>query len=1170
MKCPKCGVENRIEAKFCGKCRSKLSRVCPHCKSENPPENTFCDQCGSDFIAPKEFTPIDYAQPQSYTPKHLAEKILTSRSALEGERKVVTVLFADVAGFTALSEKLEPEEVHQIMEGCLQILMEAIHRYEGTINQFTGDGVMALFGAPLAHEDHAQRACHAALATQKDLAEYGEKVKKEYGQEFRMRIGLNSGPVVVGSIGDDLHMDYTAIGDTINLGARVQQAATAGEVWVSQETLGLIRGYFRVEERGEVLLKGKAGPQKLYRVMAERPEVRTRFEAGLTRGVTELVGRRPEMEALRASFERVKGGESQVVDVVGEAGVGKSRLIYEFHNILGQEATFLSGICLQYGKNINFLPVRDVIKEAFNIREGMDEETIKGMIQDQSGAGLLSFLPFYYNLLSLKTKDPKFESLNPEGRKFGSFEAVKSLLLNLSQSRPLVVFLEDVHWMDKISEDFFTYFSRCLHGQAVMMLSAYRPEAAPVWAHGAHYQKLRLETLNPNSSIRLIMNLLGGLELAPALEGKIAERAGGNPFFVEEIMRELQERGDLVQEENRFVCRRPLEQIEIPSTIQGVIAARMDRLSEDLKRTTQVASVIGRDFAYKILKNVMDLGEELRGHLTNLVGIELLYEKTLYPELEYIFKHSLTQDVAYESLLKQRRREIHGRIARAIEELYADKLEQHYEILAHHWELSDTPDRAIEYLILAGEKSNKSEAAASALDFFTRALNLVEKTGKALDSRRMLGLRMERANALRVMGRIEESVSDLKEAIRLGRELDDQQTVLESLSLIPLIIYNTTLKDEIPRVCQEGIELARKLGNKGMEARISALFAFSRHVWGLADGQQIMEEVLAQANSAGDLQTVVFAKICLSVFERWKGNPLRALEHSDGLIDILMSGHVIYAAGSLSFLRGWALTDLGRYQESLSHLLKWIEILEQNSILIYLGRCYNTLGWVYADLYDFEKAIHFNNRSKENAERLRKSPALLFSASEMQAMAEVNLMENGFEMGEIDRTWEHLCRFEESSRGQPYDINRNLWSTRMKDLKASMLLDRRDLDKAQGIAEECLETGTYWKMKKYIGKAERVLGKVMTQRNAFDRSEEHLKTAFQYLDAVGNPKQLWKTRSAIAELYEKMNRPDLAREQWLAAASIIHGTADGLKEEALRKTFIEAVPVQAILKRAKV
>jgi class 3 adenylate cyclase len=352
MKCPNCQTENPETNKFCRECGVKLSKVCPHCGTEVLPQDKFCGQCGRPLgeTSPLSTTAVafDKAEPKSYIPKHLADKILSTRRSLEGERKLVTVLFADVAGYTALSEKLDPEEVHKVMEGCLQILMDEIHKYEGTINQFTGDGVMALFGAPLAHEDHAQRACYAALAIQKALAEYCRKIREDLGQEFMMRIGLNSGPVVVGSIGDDLHMDYTAIGDTINLAARVEQKAVPGEVWLSQATRSLTQGYFRDEPVGEVFLKGKAEPQKLYRVTADRPEVRTRFEAGLARGMTELVGRRPEMEALKHTFERVREGEDQVIDVVGEAGVGKSRLIYEFHKSLGQEALFLCGVCLQF------------------------------------------------------------------------------------------------------------------------------------------------------------------------------------------------------------------------------------------------------------------------------------------------------------------------------------------------------------------------------------------------------------------------------------------------------------------------------------------------------------------------------------------------------------------------------------------------------------------------------------------------------------------------------------------------------------------------------------------------------------------------------------------------------------------------------------------------------
>ncbi|NIP51682.1 MAG: AAA family ATPase, partial [Phycisphaerae bacterium] len=384
-------------------------------------------------------------------------------------------------------------------------------------------------------------------------SKYGEKIKKKTGAEFRMRIGLNSGPVIVGSIGDDLRMDYTAVGDTTNLAARIQQKANPGEVWVSQETRNIVRDYFQDRPEGEIQIKGKSRPQPTYCVIAKRPGVRTRFEAVLMRGVTEFVGRGPEMEALQAAFKKAKNGDAQIVDVVGEAGVGKSRLVYEFRETLGNDATFLSGICIHYGRNISFLPVIDVVKGAFGIAEGMTEEDVSRRIEEKATDGLASMIPFYRNLLSLKVDGSILDLLDAEGRKFGTFEAVKELLFSISEKKPLVLFLDDVHWMDKISEELFTYFSRSFVKSPILMIANYRPEGAPAWAQGAHYQRLGLETLSSSSSIRLMRNILGGVALNPDLERKLIERASGNPFFVEETVRELLDRGDLVKEGDTYV-----------------------------------------------------------------------------------------------------------------------------------------------------------------------------------------------------------------------------------------------------------------------------------------------------------------------------------------------------------------------------------------------------------------------------------------------------------------------------------------------------------------------------------------------------------------------------------------------------------------------------------------
>jgi len=1168
MKCPNCQHENPDDANFCGKCREKLLLICPQCSSENSPENIYCNKCGHDLRELKESPPVDYSEPQSYTPKHLADKILTTRSSIEGERKLVTVFFADVADYTSISEKLDPEEVHQIMDGAFKILMDEIHRYEGTINQFTGDGVMALFGAPVAHEDHAQRACYTALSIQKAIGEYGEKIKKETDVDFNLRIGLNSGPVIVGSIGDDLRMDYTAVGDTTNLAARIQQSAGQGEVWLSQDTKSIIRGFFQVESVGDLELKGKAEPQPTYRVVAEHKEVRTRFEAGLAKGVTELVGRRPEMDILKAAWERAKSGEARLVDVVGEAGVGKSRLAYEYQNTIADEATILTGVCIHYGRNINFLPLIDIVRGAFDIEEGMSEEEAGQRIEERAVGDLESMIPFYRNLLSLKVDDPKFNSLNPEGRKFGTFEAVKNLLLSLSEDRPLVVFLEDIHWIDKISEEFFVFFSHSIHGKRVLMLTAYRPEGAPEWAKGPHYRHLGLETLSEKSSGLLVRNILGGVELDPELEKVIVAKTGGNPFFVEEMVRELMERKDLIREGDRYISRQPIDRLDIPGTVQGVLAARMDRLSEDLKRTMQVASVIGRDFAYKILRSIMELGDELRSHLTNLVGIEVLYEKALYPELEYIFKHALTQEVAYESLLKQRRREIHGRIAQTIEELYADKLEQHYELLAHHWELSDNPDRSIEYLVLAGEKSNKIHSPPPAIDFFSRALNQIEKSERTPDPKLMLRIREGRAGSLHAMGKIEKSFEDYQETIQLAQETGDQQTHLRCLTEIPFLIYPTTLKEKLPDYCEQGLEVARALGDIGAEARIKAVYAFWRHIWHGADVLEEVNQVLDLAKKSDQTNAIMYARFLLGNLERWRGNPDRTLEVTEGIPEQLESTHNVLLAGFCSGIRYMALVDKGIYTEALHLWEKWMDIWEKGKIYLALGRGYNLQGWLFSEMYNLERAFELNRLSLENAGFLRENPAMVYSASEMQAMAEVNLIENKFEMGKIDEAWKHIILFEEQSASPEWDLIRHRWMTRMKDLKGRILLGRGDLDGAEKIAHQCLSVATKWSMKKYVGRAERLLGWTLTSKSAYDQAEDHLKVALNKLEEVGNPKQLWITHTALAQLYEKMKRPDLEQEQWQAAKAIVESTADGLDDEQLQATFINAAPVKEIMERA--
>jgi class 3 adenylate cyclase/tetratricopeptide (TPR) repeat protein len=673
---------------------------------------------------------IDYSRPQSYTPKFLADKILTTRSSIEGERKLVTVLFADVANFTSMSEKLDPEEVHQIMDGCFKILMDEIHKYEGTINQFTGDGVMALFGAPVAHEDHARRACHAALSIQKSMEVFQEKVKNDFGEDFKMRMGLNSGPVVVGSIGDDLRMDYTAVGDTSNLASRMENMAKAGTCLVSGQTHKLAKDFFEFKFLGKVEVKGKEESQPAYELL-KAGRVETRIGAAAAKGLTRFVGRKKSLAALKEALEEAVSGSGQVVAIVGEAGVGKSRLLLEFKNLLLQsDYPYLEGQCFNFGSSMSYLPFLDILRSYFEIKEGDQESIINQKMTEKVtklDENLESALPAFRELLSLKVEEEDSLRLAPQQKKERTFEAIRNLLIRMSQEKPLILVIEDLHWMDKTSEELLDYLIGWVVGSPILLLLLYRPEYTHPWGSKSFYRKIGLNQLSEDSSVELVQAILEDGDVSPDIRELILRRGAGNPLFMEEFTHTLLENGSIQRENNLYIMSEKSSDIQVPDTIQGVIAARIDRLEDNLKRTMQVASVIGRDFAFRILQTITGLREELKGYLINLQGLEFIYEKSLFPELEYIFKHALTREVAYNSLLQKSRREIHGNIGKAVEQIYSDRLEEFFEILAYHYEQGEIWEKALEYALEAAQRAMQLCAHPEAISHYLKVLELLER-----------------------------------------------------------------------------------------------------------------------------------------------------------------------------------------------------------------------------------------------------------------------------------------------------------------------------------------------------------------------------------------------------------------------------------------------------------
>ena len=592
------------------------------------------------------------ATPDAYTPKHLAERIIHSKAALAGERKQVTVLFADLKGSMELLADRGPEEARKLLDPVLERMIEAVHRYEGTVNQVMGDGIMALFGAPLAHEDHAIRACYAALRMQESIAQYAEEVFRSHGVPIQIRVGINSGDVLVRAIDSDLHMDYTAVGQTTHLASRMEQMATPGTILLAPATLQLAEGYVQVTARGPVAVKGLPGPIEIF-VLTGASAQRSRLHVAAARGLTRFIGRDAEIEQIRRALDLARAGRGQLVVIVGEPGVGKSRLVYEFtHSHRTQDWLVLEAGSVSYGKATSYLPVIDLLKAYFKIHERETHREIREKVTGKLltlDRALEPTLPALLALLDVQVEDASWQALDPAQRRQRTLNAVKNLLLRESQNQPLLVVFEDLHWIDAETQALLDSLVESLPPARLLLLVNYRPEYQHGWGRKTYYSQLRLDALPPESAGALLSALLGDDPTLEPVKRLLVRR--GNPFFVEESIRTLVETRTLAGERGAYRLNRPVQAIEVPATVQVILAARIDRLSADDKELLQTASVIGKDVPFVLLRAVAELPEDtVRRGLADLQTAEFLYETQLFPDPEYTFKHALTHEVAYGTL----------------------------------------------------------------------------------------------------------------------------------------------------------------------------------------------------------------------------------------------------------------------------------------------------------------------------------------------------------------------------------------------------------------------------------------------------------------------------------------------------------------------------------------
>jgi class 3 adenylate cyclase/tetratricopeptide (TPR) repeat protein len=858
--------------------------------------------------------------PLAYTPPYLAEKILTSRSALEGERKQVTVLFADLKGSMELLAERDPEEARQILDPVLERLMAAVHRYEGTVNQVMGDGIMALFGAPVAHEDHAVRACYAALAMQEAMRRYAEEVRRTHGVVVQIRVGLNSGDVVVRAIGNDLHMDYSAIGQTTHLAARMEQLATPGSILLTAATLRLVEGFVRVTALGPVPVKGLMEPVEVFELV-EASAIRRRLQAAAMRGLTRFVGQETELVALQQALARAAAGQGQVVALVGEAGVGKSRLVYELvHSHRTQGWLVLESASVSYGKATPYFPVIDLLKRYAHVEDRDEPRTVRAKVTGHVltlDEILQDTIPALLALLDVLPEDSPFLKLDPPQRRQRTLDALKRVLLRESQVQPLLLVFEDLHWIDTETQALLDSLVERLPTARLLLLVNYRPEYQHGWGSKTYYTQLRLDPLPPVSAEEFLQALLGDdLGLAPLKQLLIA-RTQGNPFFLEESVCTLVETEVLAGARGTYRLAQLVESLQMPATVQAILAARIDRLPPEEKRLLQTAAVIGTEVPWPLLQAIADAPEEaLHRGLGQLQATEFLYETSLFPEHAYTFKHALTHEVAYNSLLQERRRALHTRIVEAIAGLSADRLTEQVERLAHHALRGEVWDKALAYCRQAGAKAATRSAYREAVAYFEQALTALQHLPEHRETlEQAIDLRLDIRNALIALGEFGAIVDHMREAETLATALDDQ----------------------------------RRLG------WISAYMTDA--VIGTSDQDRAVEfsqRALTIATASGDFALEMMATFTLGLYYNLLGNYRQAVHYHRKNAEALVDAWLHRSPGDAGFLsvssRYWlvrSLAELGEFTEGSVHGAEAVRIAETVEQPFILSHAYLGIGFLH-------------------------------------------------------------------------------------------------------------------------------------------------------------------------------------------------------------------------------
>ena len=1115
LRCGSCQAENRDGVKFCEECGSRLALNCANCGAEIQHGKRFCGACGT----PVSAQPAErFASPQGYTPKHLAEKILTSKGALEGERKQVTVLFADLKGSMELLADRDPEEARKLLDPVLERMMEAVHRYEGTVNQVMGDGIMALFGAPVAHEDHAVRACRAAIRMQETVGWYAEELRRGQGIDVQIRVGLNSGEVVVRAIDSDLHMDYSAIGQTTHLAARMEQLARPGTTLITGETLRLAEGYVEVKPLGPVPVKGLPTPVEVFEIVRFAP-LRSRLQAEAARGLTPFVGREIEVDKLRHALERAGQSQGQLVAVAGDPGVGKSRLFWEFtHSHRAHGWLILECAALSHGKAISYLPVSDLLRTYFRIDERDTERRIREKVTGKLltlDESLRSTLPAFFQLLDLAAEDEEWQNQDPTQRRQRTLDAVKRLLLRESREQPLLLIFENLHWIDSETQAFLDSLVESLPAARVLVLVSYRPEYQHAWGSRTYYMQFRMDPLPAASAEELLHALLGDDPGLDPLKTLLIRRTEGNPFFLEESVRTLVETKALAGDRGSYRLAREVYTVQVPATVQAVLAARIDRLPVEAKRLLQAAAVIGNDVPLALLHAITDLPEDmLRRHLTQLQAAEFIYEISLFPSVEYTFKHALTHDVAYSTLLQERRRALHARIVAAIEHLHADRLAEQVERLAHHALRGEVWDKAVTYLRQAGTKAIARAANREAVMLLEQALVAVQHLPEGRSTTEQgIDLRLDLRPPLLQLGQLERVLALSQEAEAMAEKLGDERRMARVYAY--LINYHY-LKGEPELAIEYGercLRIGDALEDPALQSLARSYLGYTYHAEGkykrgqaiLAQNVEALEGTWTQRDGTqGAISYVTssgwlaFTLAELGEFEAARASVERALDAGDS------SGHA-YALTIARTMAGLVWLRRGQLDRALTLLQKSLDACREKNLDVWRPIPSSLLGLTCIHLGRAEEGLRLLSDGVMLTDDLGVKACL--------ALWTANLAEGLLAAGQVERARTVAQRALDLATTHK-ERGHQAWALRLLgDIAArGVPAEAGAKDKAAGYYAQAQALAEEMGMRPLVARVHLGLGQLHRRAEERERAEEHLATASTLLSQLDM--RFWFKRTA--------------------------------------------------------